>query len=158
MRQTGETRRGAADIDKESKQDLHYRYPPRCRSPVWTSGSCSLCGSGSPEHLVCSNREVLQIPGCIGLGPSRPDVSVNSPRRGGRPASGLSGALRGARGLGDPSPLIFVRCRDSAPSSKQRKADKREPCSQNLGSWRISKSGRSFTKNPKPITNSKVNL
>lgn len=104
--------RGAADIDKESKQDLHYRYLPRCRSPTWPSGNCSLCRRCFPGDLVCSAPEVLQIPGRIGIGPSRPGVSVNSPRRGGRPASGLSGSARGVRlgGLGDPSPLIFGRC------------------------------------------------
>lgn len=36
-------------------------------------------------------------------------MSVNSPRRGGRPASGLSGSARG-EWLGDPSVPIFGRC------------------------------------------------
>lgn len=104
-----ERRRGAADIDKESKQDLHYRYLPRCRSPTWPSGICSLCGSCFPGDLVCSAPEVLQIPEHIGIGPSRPGVSVNSPRQGGRPASGFSSTVWGVR-LGVPKSPIFGRC------------------------------------------------
>lgn len=111
-----ERQRGAADIDKESKQDLHYRYLPRCRSPTWPSGNCSLCRRCFIGDLVCSAPEVLQIPGCIGISPSRPDVSVNSPRRGCWPASGLSGSARGVRLGGPKSPHLW----QLLPSSGRR--------------------------------------
>lgn len=104
--------------------------------------------------------EELQIPDSISLfaPPAGCECKLPAPGEGGRArASGLSWALSGGARLRDPGPATSSPSPGCVLIFEQWKDGKREPCSQNRESCRISKSGRSFMKSPKPITNSKVN-